>query len=98
MINTKTFAKQLQEGLTKIVESKVSAEKAEDIVTLVFAELEKNMVEGEKTRINKFGDFDHVQRNARKGRNPQTGKEIQIEAKKAPRFTPAKGLKDSVKG
>lgn len=36
-------------------------------------------------------------RSARKGRNPQTGEEIQIPASKVPAFKPGKALKDAVK-
>jgi DNA-binding protein HU-beta len=38
-----------------------------------------------------------VKRKARKGRNPQTGKEIKIAAKNVPKFTAGKALKDIVK-
>jgi DNA-binding protein HU-beta len=38
-----------------------------------------------------------AERKARKGRNPQTGKEIKIPASKSPRFTAGKALKDSLK-
>lgn len=43
-----------------------------------------------------FGTFKTVDRKARKGRNPHSGKEIQIPARKGVRFLPAKALKDSV--
>lgn len=97
MINTTTFAKQVQEGLSKIAEVKLNAVKSEEMITLIFEQLATNMAEGEKTRINKFGDFDHVERSARKGRNPQTSEVIDIPASKAPRFKTAKGLKELVK-
>jgi DNA-binding protein HU-beta len=38
-----------------------------------------------------------VERKARKGRNPQTGEEIDIKASKAPKFTAGKALKEAVK-
>jgi DNA-binding protein HU-beta len=38
-----------------------------------------------------------TQRKARKGRNPQTGEEIDIKASKATKFTPGKALKEAVK-
>jgi DNA-binding protein HU-beta len=38
-----------------------------------------------------------VERKAGKGRNPQTGAEIDIKASKAPKFTPSKVLKEAVK-
>ena len=37
-----------------------------------------------------------VDRKARKGRNPQTGEEIDIKASKAPKFSPGKALKEAV--
>ncbi len=43
-----------------------------------------------------FGTFQTVKRAARKGRNPQTGKEIEIKAKKVVKFTVGKALKESV--
>jgi DNA-binding protein HU-beta len=44
-----------------------------------------------------FGTFKVAKRSARNGRNPQTGKPIKIKAKKVPKFTAGKALKDSVK-
>jgi len=44
-----------------------------------------------------FGNFEVRERAARKGRNPQTGQEIQIAASKVPAFKPGKALKDAVK-
>jgi len=44
-----------------------------------------------------FGTFRISKRKARKGRNPHTGKEIEIPAKKVPKFTPGKILKNAVK-
>ena len=43
-----------------------------------------------------FGTFKVAQRKVRKGRNPQTGEEIKIKAKKVPKFVPGKALKDAV--
>ena len=43
-----------------------------------------------------FGTFEVRERPARKGRNPQTGEEITIEASKLPAFKAGKALKDSV--
>ena len=44
-----------------------------------------------------FGNFEIRGRAARKGRNPQTGKEITIAATKVPAFKAGKALKDAVK-
>ncbi|MBW1988204.1 MAG: HU family DNA-binding protein [Deltaproteobacteria bacterium] len=43
-----------------------------------------------------FGTFRVDKREARKGRNPQTGKEIKIPAKNVPKFLPGKALKEAV--
>lgn len=51
---------------------------------------------GDKVSVTDFGNFDHRENAARKGRNPQTGGEIDIAASKSPRFKPAKAFKDAV--
>jgi len=51
---------------------------------------------GDAVSISGFGSFKVVQRKARKGRNPQTGQEIQIPASKAVKFTPGKALKENL--
>jgi nucleoid DNA-binding protein len=43
-----------------------------------------------------FGSFKVSKREARKGRNPQTGAEIQIAARNVPKFVAGKALKDAV--
>ena len=43
-----------------------------------------------------FGTFKVQKRSARKGRNPQTGQEIKIKAKRVSKFVPGKALKDAV--
>ncbi len=43
-----------------------------------------------------FGTFKVAQRKARKGRNPGTGEEIKIKARKVPKFVPGKALKEAV--
>ena len=56
----------------------------------------KALKKGETITLIGFGTFKITQTAARKGRNPQTGKEIQIPASKRVRFTAGKGLKDQV--
>lgn len=51
---------------------------------------------GDAVRLVGFGTFEVVKRAARKGRNPQTGKEIQIKASKSPKFKPGKSFKEAV--
>ncbi|MBV1879447.1 MAG: HU family DNA-binding protein [Pseudomonadales bacterium] len=52
--------------------------------------------EGDSVVLVGFGTFSVRERAARKGRNPQTGGEIQIEAAKVPAFKAGKALKDAV--
>jgi DNA-binding protein HU-beta len=57
----------------------------------------KVLKKGEILRLIGFGTFKVVKTAARKGRNPQTGKELKIKASKRVKFTAGKALKDSVK-
>ncbi|KGB50977.1 DNA-binding protein [Leuconostoc mesenteroides P45] len=66
-------------------------------VDAVFASIEESLKNGEKVQLIGFGNFEVRDRAARKGRNPQTGEEIQIAASKVPAFKPGKALKDAVK-
>ena len=58
---------------------------------------EEALKDGEKVQVIGIGNIEVRDRAARKGRNPQTGEEIQIEASKIPAFKPGKALKDAVK-
>lgn len=66
-------------------------------VDAVFESIQTSLSKGEKVQLIGFGNFEVRERAARKGRNPQTGEEIQIPATKVPAFKPGKGLKDAVK-
>ncbi len=59
--------------------------------------ISKALKKGEAVTLIGFGTFKVVKTAARKGRNPQTGKEIQIKASKRVKFSAGKALKDSVK-
>ncbi len=63
----------------------------------VFVDLVKNAVKaGEKVSLMGFGSWEAKQKAARVGRNPQTGKEIKIKAKRVPKFTAGKEFKELV--
>lgn len=51
---------------------------------------------GDKVQITGFGSFETKKREARKGRNPRTGKEIDIAASTSAAFRAGKGLKDAI--
>ena len=65
-------------------------------VDAVFEAIQGSLTEGEKVQLIAFGTFEVRERAARKGRNPQTGAEIEIPASKNPAFRPGKQLKDAV--
>ena len=66
-------------------------------VESLFDTVTETLSEGERVQIIGFGSFEVRDRAARKGRNPQTGEEIEIPATKVPAFKAGKGLKDAVK-
>ena len=81
-------------AVAKVVSTKKEAQEAVDCV---FASITDALKNGEAVQVVGFGSFKVAKRNARKGRNPQTGQEIQIEARMVPKFTAGKALKDAVK-
>lgn len=66
-------------------------------VEAVFETIQTTLGEGDRVQVIGFGTFEVRERAARKGRNPQTGKEIDIAASKVPAFKAGKALKDAVK-
>jgi len=80
--------------VAKVVNTKKEAQAAVDCV---FSTITKALKKKDTVTLIGFGTFKVAQRNARKGRNPQTGQEIAIKAKKVPRFVPGKALKDAVR-
>ena len=73
--------------------TKTDAAKAVDAVT---DSITKALKKGDTVTLIGFGTFKVSARAARTGRNPQTGKEIKIAARKAPGFSAGKALKDAV--
>ncbi|MFD1736228.1 HU family DNA-binding protein [Bacillus salitolerans] len=74
--------------------SKANSTKAVDAVFDTILDALKN---GDKVSLIGFGNFEVRERSARKGRNPQTGEEIEIPAGKVPAFAPGKNLKEAIK-
>ena len=77
---------------TQLTKKDVSA-----TVEALFETIQEALQAGEKVQVIGFGNFEVRERAARKGRNPQTGKEIKIKASKVPAFKAGKALKDAVK-
>lgn len=77
--------------------TELSKKDAASAVDAVFNTIQNTLAKGDKVQLIGFGNFEVRNRAARKGRNPQTGAEIQIPASKVPAFKPGKALKDAVK-
>jgi DNA-binding protein HU-beta len=58
--------------------------------------VKSSLKKGDSVTLVGFGTFSVSHRNARTGRNPQTGATIQIPARKVPVFKAGKGLKETV--
>ncbi|MEE8315085.1 MAG: HU family DNA-binding protein [Syntrophobacteria bacterium] len=80
--------------VAKVVKTKKEAQAAVDCV---FATITNALKKGDAVTLVGFGTFKVQERKARKGRNPQTGAEIFIEARKVPKFVAGKPLKDGVR-
>jgi len=79
--------------VAKVVCTKKEAQEAVDCV---FSSITKALKKKETITLVGFGTFKVGKRNARTGRNPQTGAEIKIKAKRVPKFVAGKALKDAV--
>ncbi len=75
-------------GLTRI--------DAEVLVQTVLDSIVEALNSGEKVELRGFGSFRHRKRNPRQGRNPKTGKRVQVPAKRVAYFKPGEGLKQLI--
>ncbi len=73
--------------------SKAAAGKALDATVAV---IRKTLKQGNTVQLVGFGTFSVTKRAARNGRNPRTGETLKIAARKVPKFTPGKALKDAL--
>ncbi|HKM38950.1 MAG TPA: HU family DNA-binding protein [bacterium] len=69
---------------------------ADRVVNSLFEVITETLASGEKVQIIGFGTFEVRHRAARKGRNPQTGEEIDIAASRLPAFKAGKALRRAV--
>lgn len=68
----------------------------EKVVNAFFDTVEGALQAGDKVQLIGFGTFEARDRQARKGRNPQTGEEIDIPETRVPAFKAGKALKDAL--
>ena len=76
--------------------AKVTQKEAANVINELMDIVQKTVAKGEKVTLVGFGTFEARKRAARTGRNPQTGKAIDIPAKTAPVFSAGKKFKEVV--
>ena len=75
-----------------------SKKESAEIVETVFEIMKESLERGEKIKISGFGNFVVRQKRSRIGRNPHTGEEIEISARKVLTFKASQLLKEAVNG
>ena len=74
----------------------LSKRDAKDMVEMFFEEIRETLESGEQVKLSGFGNFDLRQKSERPGRNPKTGEDIPISARKVVTFRPGQKLKSRV--
>lgn len=84
--------------LVELVANKTGSSKrqTEECLDYLTTAITKSVARGERVTLVGFGTFQRRDRRARKGRDPRTGAEINIPAKKVPAFTPGKDFRSQV--
>lgn len=75
-----------------------SKKEASELVEMVFDTLKNTLKEGDKVKISGFGKFEVRGKKERVGRNPQTGEQIKISARRVLNFSPSQVLKAVLNG
>ncbi|GMT47334.1 MAG: integration host factor subunit alpha [bacterium] len=84
--------------LAKIIFEKVGLPKkeAQDIIEIILDTMQQTLAEGESVKITGFGTFNVREKTPRRGRNPQTGEEMEISARRVITFKPSNILKSTI--
>ena len=90
-MNKAEFANELSRRL------KLSKSKAVETLNATFETIKTSLKKGQRVQLVGFGTFSVKQRKARLGRNPKTGEQIQIKARKVPAFQAGAELKNALK-
>ncbi|MFP8966033.1 integration host factor subunit alpha [Pokkaliibacter sp. CJK22405] len=69
---------------------------AKDIVESFFEEIRESLSANEQVKLSGFGNFDLREKRERPGRNPKTGEEVPISARRVVTFKPGQKLKEKV--
>ena len=76
--------------------TKLSKSKSWEVINATIDSIKGSLKKGQKVSLIGFGSFLVRNRKARKGRNPKTGQEIQIKARRVPAFSAGSALKKSL--
>lgn len=76
----------------------LTVRETERFINSFMEQVGQELEEGGEVRLVGFGTFKTIEKAARKGINPRTKEEMDIPAKRLPKFTPGKKLKDRVNG
>ena len=84
--------------ISEILFNKVGLNKSEakEMVEAFFEEIKASLENGDSVKLSGFGNFDLRTKSGRPGRNPKTGKEIPIKARRVVTFHSSQKLKNSV--
>ena len=77
-------------------EQKLSKRDAQEMVEAFFDEVSSSLINNEQVKLSGFGNFDLRDKRSRPGRNPKTGEEVAISARRVVTFRPGQKLKDRV--
>ena len=75
---------------------KIQKGEAKELVDDVFEEIRRALENGTEVKISGFGNFELKDKNQRPGRNPKTGKDVAIQARRVVTFKPGQKLKNRV--
>lgn len=95
--------KEVPVNKTQLIEAvaaraELSMKDAGAVIDGLIETIQREVKKGERVTIPGFGTWERRQLAARKGRNPRTGEEIRVKARKAPAFRPGQTFKDIVSG
>ena len=74
----------------------IPKQEAAELVEMILTEIKQALKDGETVKLSGFGNFMVRDKNARRGRNPKTGQETQITARKVVSFRPSMIFKEHV--
>ena len=75
----------------------ITKKQAGSVIDAITDTVKETLSKGERITLVGFGTFHVMERKAREGRNPRTGKKLEIPAKKVPKFRAGKNLREAVR-